>query len=419
MFIMSDKTENIKSSFGKLFLSAVFGIIGGLLTIAVISVLDTILAFIWTNGFGYNLDSPKRGLTQLVVLLITGLLVGFLAKKYGPSKGNIESVISDSLEQGKTDWKLAFKNVGIGILSIGSGASLGPEAPAAMLSGGLASFLAQKFRMRKETSSVINISAISGMLGSLLSSPFVATAMFVEFSKSEISRLRSLISYTFVAGSFGIATFFVLFHKLFASNFGIPTLSGGPTINDLLMAFVFGIFGSMFTIVVGLVMRRLEPLFVHLDKKLVLRSVIGATVAGIIAFIFPITMFSGQHTMTTLISQAATYSALVLFLIALFKLIATTTLIRTGFFGGPIFPAFFAGSALGLALNTFFHSPVAVAVSATIAGIMTISLKKPLSAALITIAIAGTGDATAIALAVSAGLIVLFLVEQRMQAAKA
>jgi H+/Cl- antiporter ClcA len=128
-------------------------------------------------------------------------------------------------------------------------------------------------------------------------------------------------------------------------------------------------------------------------------------------------MFSGQHTMTTLIAEASTFSAGLLLIIAFAKLFATTTLIRTGFFGGPIFPALFAGAALGLAFNTIFHSPEAVAISATIAGIMTISLRRPLSAALITIAIAGAGDATIVALAVSAGLIVLTLVERRLKPA--
>jgi len=415
----SGGNKAFRTGASKLLLSAIFGVVGGLFAIAVIGGLDFILTHIWSNWLGYNLNDPKRGIVQLVVLLIVGLIIGLLAKRYGPNVGNIESVISDSLEHGKINWKMAFKNVGIGILSISSGASLGPEAPAAMISGGVASVTAEKLKLNKENSQIINISAVSGMLGALLSSPFVATSMFMEFSKQKINELRSIVSYTFVAGSFGIATFFILFNKLFASSFGIPKLAGGPTIYDLLMAFVFGIIGAIFAVLVGLVMRRLEPFFKKLDKKLILRSVVGAAVAGIIAVIFPITMFSGQHTMATIITQAASYSALVLFLTALTKLFATATLIRTGFFGGPIFPTFFSGAALGLAVNTFFHSPVAVAVSATIAGIMIISLQKPLSAALITTAIAGVADATVIALAVSAGLVVLVAVERRAKSIKA
>lgn len=410
---MSVKNDTPKGHIIKLTLSAVFGVLGALLTIATIGLINLIITKVWTDSLGYNIDDPKRGIAQLLTLLLIGLLVGLLAKRFGPSIGNIESVITDSLEMGKTDWKMAFKNVGIGILSIASGASLGPEAPGAMINAGSASLLSERLNLKEDVSKVLNISAVSGMLGSLLSSPFVGTSMFIEFSKDKLSELRNVISYTFVAGSFGIATFFILFNKLFASSFGIPGLQGGPTINDLLMAFLFGLIGAIFTVIVGVIMKSAEPFFKHLDNKLVIRSLIGAALAGVIAVIFPITMFSGQHTMATLINHTASYSAIGLFAIALFKLLSTTTLIRTGFFGGPIFPAFFAGTSLGLSANYFFHSPVAVAISATVAGIMIISLRKPLSAALITIAIAGATDATLVATAISAGLIILVLIEQK------
>lgn len=150
-----------------------------------------------------------------------------------------------------------------------------------------------------------------------------------------------------------------------------------------------------------------------LDNKLIARSVVGAVIAGLIAVAFPITMFSGQHTLWTVLSDAGTYSFVAFVLIALGKLIATSTLIRTGFFGGPIFPAIFSGATLGLAMNTVFDVPMAVAVSATIAGIMVVSLRKPLSAAILTVAITGTENATLVAMAVSAGLIVLLLLDQR------
>ncbi len=411
---MQDSTTP-KKTFSRYILSALFGIIGGLLTIGTIAVLDEIIKVIWEQGFGMDINDPQRGVVSLAMLLIVGLIIGLLSMKFGPAKGNIESVVEDSLENGKIDWRNARKNVMFGLLSIGSGASLGPEAPAAMISGGTASFIAEKAKVETETSRAINVAAVSGMLGALLSSPFVGIAMIIESSKQHVKNLSNVIGYSLIAGSFGIATFFVLFNKLYSFNFGIPAYVG-PTTADLAKAFLFGIIGALFAVIVGIIMKLIEPSMQKLDTKLVLKSIVGATVAGLIAVALPLTMFSGQHTMSQLLAEAATTGFVMLFLLALGKLLATAVLLRTGFFGGPIFPAIFAGAALGLAFSKFIDAPVALAIASTIAGMITVMHRQPLTAALITIAIVGTSCVAPVSLAVAAGLLVLSIISKRMQA---
>lgn len=398
-------------------LSAIFGIIGGLLTISTIFVLDFIINTIWEKLVGINVDNPTRTYASIIALLIFGLLIGLFSKKFGAAKGSIETVIDDALEKGEVDPKVAFKNVLIALLSIGSGASLGPEAPSAMIASGVTSLAAKGVGASKETERAMNLSSVSGMLGSLLSSPFVATAMFIESAKDHVSKLRDVVSYSFIAGSFGMATFFILFGKLYALNFGVPAYNG-PTEIDLVKAFVFGLAGAIFAVIIGLILRTLEPFFKKLDKKLIIRSVIGAAIAGLIAFTLPLTMFSGQHTMSTLVANAATTSIALLLALAVGKMLATTILLRTGFFGGPIFPAVFAGAALGIAVNGLLDAPLTVALSGTIAGLVTVSLRQPLAAAFLVVAITGASSVAPVALGTSAALIILTLVEQKQSAAK-
>lgn len=393
-------------------ISAVFGIVGGLLTIGTIVLLDFIINTIWGTIVGINVDDPSRTYASIVAILLFGLAIGLFSKHFGAAKGSIETVIDDALEKGTINSKAALKNVGIALLSIGSGASLGPEAPSAMIAGGTTSYVAKKAGVDKETERTMNLSSVAGMLGALLSSPFVATAMFIESSKERIAQLRDVVSYSFIAGSFGMATFFMVFGKLYAFNFGVPVFSG-PTEIDLLKAFVFGLGGAIFTVIIGLVMRMLEPLFKKLDKKLVIRALVGASIAGVIAFALPLTMFSGQHTMATLVSNAATTSIIILLCLAAGKLLATVVLLRTGFFGGPIFPAVFAGAALGIALNGFLHASITLALAGTIAGIITISIRQPLAAAFLTVAITGASTIAPVAIGVSAALIIMAIIEKR------
>ena len=129
-------------------------------------------------------------------------------------------------------------------------------------------------------------------------------------------------------------------------------------------------------------------------------------------------MFSGQHTMSTLVANAATTSIALLLALAVGKMLATTILLRTGFFGGPIFPAVFAGAALGIAVNGLLDAPLTVALSGTIAGLVTVSLRQPLAAAFLVVAITGASSVAPVALGTSAALIILTLVEQKQSAAK-
>ena len=410
-------TQHPKRTLKLYFLSAVFGIIGGLITISTIFVLDFIINTIWGDIVGIDVDNPSRTYASIIAIVIFGLVIGLFSKRFGVAKGSIETVIDDALEKGEVNPKVAFKNVVIALLSIGSGASLGPEAPSAMIASGATSLAAKGVGASKETERTMNLSSISGMLGSLLSSPFVATSMFVESAKDHISKLRDVISYSFIAGSFGMATFFLLFGKLYAFNFGVPAYSG-PTEIDLVKAFVFGLVGAIFAVIIGLVLRALEPFFKKLDSRLVVRSLVGAAVAGVIAFALPLTMFSGQHTMSTLIDNAATTSIALLLLLAVGKMFATTVLLRTGFFGGPIFPAIFAGAALGIALNGLLDAPIVVALAGTIAGIITVSIRQPLAAAFLVVAITGASTVAPVALGVSAAIIIVNIIERKQASAK-
>lgn len=414
-----NQTDTPKKSLKLYILSALFGIIGAILTIATVYILDETIKLIWEHGFGMEIDDPSRTIASLIVVVVFGLAIGLISKYFGPAKGSIETVIEEALEKGGIDWKRGAKDVIIGIISIGSGGSLGPEAPAAIVTAGAASLASEKTVKDLDTKRAMSLSAVAGMLGSLLSSPFLATTMFIESYKKRLSEMRSIVSYSLVAGAFGMATFFVLFNTLYVFDFGIPSYAG-PTEIDLVKAFLFGLAGALFAVTIGVIMKILDKIFKKFDKKLVIRSLIGATIAGLIAFVLPMTMFSGQHTLPAVIGQAATASIVSLLVLAFGKMIATTILIRTGFFGGPIFPAVFAGAALGIAVNGLLDAPLAVAISSTIAGIITVSLRHPLSAAILTLAIAGTTNAAPVVLAVAAAVLVISMIEikQKVTATK-
>ena len=86
-------------------------------------------------------------------------------------------------------------------------------------------------------------------------------------------------------------------------------------------------------------------------------------------------------------------------MLALVKLFITTLCLTTGWKGGYIFPAMFAGAALGMAAHLSF--PVILeAVAATMAGMMVAMMKVPISSGLFVMVPVQTETAPVIAIAV-------------------
>jgi H+/Cl- antiporter ClcA len=118
-----------------------------------------------------------------------------------------------------------------------------------------------------------------------------------------------------------------------------------------------------------------------MKERVVLRGVIGGLGMGIIGALLPLTLFSGEAETTDLILYAAQIGVVMLIVLGLAKLVATSLLLATGWKGGYIFPIMFASVALGMAVNLLLPGiPVAVTVAATLAGALVAALKAPLFA---------------------------------------
>jgi H+/Cl- antiporter ClcA len=177
-----------------------------------------------------------------------------------------------------------------------------------------------------------------------------------------------------------------------------------------------GVVGVLFM----LSLKRLQKLFQPMKERVVLRGLIGGLGMGIIGALLPLTLFSGESETAHLITHAAEIGVLMLIVLGLVKLFATTLLLATGWKGGYIFPIMFASIALGLALDLMFPGiPVAVCVAATMAGALVAALKAPLFAALFTMVLVQkeTAPVIAVAVVVSALLTALIALRQARGAA--
>ncbi|MEB3231436.1 MAG: chloride channel protein [Leptolyngbyaceae bacterium] len=114
----------------------------------------------------------------------------------------------------------------------------------------------------------------------------------------------------------------------------IATTVGGFCVG--LVLYVFRLIGHL-----------LEPL----EHHRILLAMMGGLVIGAIAFFFPQTLFFSEEQIHTVIESGMTLGVTMLLLIAVAKMFAISFTLHSGFLGGFIFPLFFIGANVGLAIS--------------------------------------------------------------------
>jgi H+/Cl- antiporter ClcA len=306
-------------------------------------------------------------------------------------------------------------------VSLISGASLGPEAPLADACGGMGTLMSDKLKLNEQETRTMGYSGVSGMLAAFITSPFGGAILGLESAQGGATGRMAYFWVLFpslLASAVATVVFVLLSGTFFETLYKFPAYA--PRLADLLYAAPLGLIGGAVGLLFMLSLRRLQGLFQPMKAHVVVRGLIGGLGMGLIGALLPLTLFSGEAETVDLIAHAAEIGVVMLIVLGLAKLLATTLLLATGWKGGYIFPIMFASVALGLAVNLVFPGiPVAVTVAATMAGALVAALKAPLFAALFTSALVQkeTGAVIAVAVVVSALLAALLALRNARRAA--
>jgi H+/Cl- antiporter ClcA len=164
----------------------------------------------------------------------------------------------------------------------------------------------------------------------------------------------------------------------------------------------------MFKLIFGIV----HLIFTSLNKRPVHRAIIGGVVVGLIGSFLPLTLYSGQDQLLQIIHNPAAFGIGLLLLLVLVKALLTSTSFGTGFEGGPIFPLFFIGCTLGLAISKILtFIPEGVAVTAGMAGVACAVFPLPVTVALLLGLMGGQPDLLPV---IVIGAVIGFLVSKAL-----
>jgi H+/Cl- antiporter ClcA len=400
-------------------LVALLGLASALITFAFVAIVHLGTTAIWEDAaLALGLD---QRLFTLLVCSIGGLLVGLLVKFFGDHSGIFAEVMQEFGRTGRFDYRNAPGIVVTAFVSLITGASLGPESPLADACGGMGTWASDRLKLNEEETRTMGFSGVSAMLAAFITSPFSGALLGLESSQGGPGGRKTYFWVLFpslLAAAVATVVFVLLSGAFFESLYVFPDYS--PLVVDLFYAVPLGLIGGAVGLLFMVSLKVLQKAFQPMKAHVVLRGLLGGVGMGMIGALLPLTLFSGEAETADLIAHAAEIGVLMLIVLSVAKLFATTLVLATGWKGGYIFPVMFASVALGLAANLLFpHIPVAVTVAATMAGALVATMRSPLFAALFTVTLVQkeAGAVIAVAVVVSALLTALLSLYMTRRAA--
>jgi H+/Cl- antiporter ClcA len=363
------------------------GVFGGLFGLAYLVVVEVLTDLIWGD---WERGEWFSGRFQVIwIPVAAGLLVGVayagfrLPRRF---KGFIEE-----LEEGRVDPATAPGAVTIALVSLVGGSSLGPEGPLATGVGAFGTWLA---RRRGEDREGVRESTFVGMcaaFGGLVSTPLGGPllAFELEHHQSRDYYFRQLLP-GILAGAVGFGIMWPVIGAPFVGLFELPRADFRSWM--FLAALGLGLFGAVAGLLMGKAMVLIVEVMRSLDARPVMRGLTGGLVVAALGFVMPLTLFSGQEGLASLLEDPASFGVVTLLVLAVLKTIALGASLGAGFYGGPIFPMFFVGGALGAAAHLLFPAiPLGLAVGSTMAALGGAMAWLPVSMAVLASVLTGSG----------------------------
>ena len=287
---------------------------------------------------------------------LLGGLVGLCQRFLGDHPKNINEAVSEIVKTGRLEYAKLPNGLATVSVSLIFGASLGPESAIVDLLGGLGTLAGDM---------------ITWLRAHLeLPRPARSKKRFMNW----LQNWPGLIA--FIVGTFAFVHFLGGLYRGGFLHFREPFRW-----NDLLWSIPFGIIGLCGGVLFLFLQKWIKKLALPMKKKPILSGTLGGFLLGLTAQLLPLMLFSGQHQLQQAYDQAMQLGFLVLFLIALARLVLINVLLAMGWKGGQFLPMMFASAALGLAATVLFPTiAVPSAVLGVMAALLAVVLPKPIIA---------------------------------------
>ncbi|WP_297498869.1 chloride channel protein [Thermococcus sp.] len=363
-------------------ISAIAGLVGGLGALVFRLMIEYFYTLFFVRvlpALSYNVKGINLGYALLPVL--GAFIIAPMVRWYPELRGNgvpevIEGII---FRNEKIGAKLALLKTIATAISIGSGAPLGREGPAAFIGAALDSALAERLPRPQARKLIMTCGLAAGIAGTF-NTP-LAGAMFA-LEVIYMGAITINLVPIFVSAIIGNAITLVTLHnpaRFPVLNPNISVLAGIPLY--FLLGIVLGLIGYAYTRALYIA----TDFFDVFSKRypFELRLLLGAIGIGLIGMLLPHDGIFGIGFDGIKDALLGKFTLQMLVILALAKMTTTLLAISSGFSGGIFAPSLFigtmAGSAFGLVVSHFVPANVEAYALAGMAGFFSATTQAPLT----------------------------------------
>ncbi len=282
--------------------------------------------------------------TVMLMPVIGGLLVGLLrhylipAERHHGVAGIMESV---ALAGGRLRYgRVPLKSLAAA-LSIGSGASVGPEDPSVQIGANLGSFIGQKLRLSDDrTRLLVAMGAASG-IAAAFNAPIAGVFFAIELILGELT-----------TSAFGMVVFSAVISAVTTRAilgptpaFPIPAYDFHAPV-ELAFYLILGLLAAVVSVAYIKGIYLAHDRFHHSRLPLWARPLLVGALVGAVGIFFPEVFGDSYEAITEILFGRMTVVHLLLLLLVL-KIVLTSLSLGAGFMGGVFAPSLFLGAALG------------------------------------------------------------------------
>jgi H+/Cl- antiporter ClcA len=371
--------------------AACLGIGVGCLSVAYYFALKLGFRAIWAilpNIFRPDADDDFR--TYAWVLTgIGGLLVG-LAVHYLGAPNGLNAAVDEIHREGRLDYHQTPGMVVASLLSLVFGSSAGPESPLVDINGSMGSWAGDKLKLSVADTRILTFCGMGAALGAFFGSPLGSALLALELPHRLGMEYYEALIPVIVSAVTGFAVFRLTTGLTIGGLYEFPSYENLQP-SHLIWAVLLGGIGAAIALLFILILRGTRRLIQPLPLHPVLLTTLGGIAIGLIAAFLPLTLFYGEEQIQKIISTGTTLGAASLLLIALGKMVAVSLCLNTGFRGGFLFPLFFIGASVGMAVSLLIPTiPPTVGMICIMSALTVAIMKTPVSIVLILAVISDT-----------------------------
>ena len=395
-----------------MFCASLIGIAGGLVATLYYYGIEACLHLVWEKlpesiepflPMGVSLPNYLWILTTLGGLCV-GLTLYFMGLP-----GEVAVVVDQIHDPGRIEIKQTPAMIVASLFSITAGGSAGPEAPLVQIIGSFGSWMGLKLQLTLADMRILTFCGMSAALGAFFGAPLGGALFALELPhRRGLEYYEALIPAVLSA----VISFFVFRVNTGLTIGGMYHFASVPplTLTTLYQGAVLGTVGAATALLFVLIFRSIGYLTHFIEHQTIALATLGGLLIGLIAMFFPQTLFFGEKEIQTVFDTGATLGVSMLLAIGVAKMFAISCTLHSGFRGGFIFPLFYIGAAVGLAISLGFPQiHPTIAMVCMMAAVNVAITKTPIST---TVILSVLSDSAIVPVIIIASLVSFLLTTQ-------